>query len=58
MPISIRDNVMEGAYQRQIAERLLVPSRRGRRDQFIQDAKSPGGHIAFGTPASHGLLIA
>jgi len=23
MPIRIRDNVMEGAYQRQIAERLL-----------------------------------
>src|SRR5258707_5200919 len=36
MPIRIRDNVMEGAYQRQIAERLLFQIGAGPEISFIQ----------------------
>jgi hypothetical protein len=43
MPIRIRDNVMEGAYQRQIAERLLFQIGAGPEISFIHDPNlSPG----------------
>jgi hypothetical protein len=45
MPISIRDNVMEGAYQRQIAERLLFQVGAGPEISFIQDANLPAGTL-------------
>jgi hypothetical protein len=45
MPISIRDNVMEGAYQRQIAERLLFQIGAGPEISFIQDPNLPAGTL-------------
>lgn len=45
MPISIRDNVMEGAYQRQIAERLLFQIGAGPEISFIQDPNLPPGTL-------------
>jgi hypothetical protein len=38
MPVSIRDNIMEGAYQRQIAERLLFQIGAGPEISFIHDS--------------------
>jgi len=45
MPIRIRDNVMEGAYQRQIAERLLFQIGAGPEISFIQDPNLPAGTL-------------
>lgn len=52
MPISIRDNVMEGAYQRQIAERLLFQIGAGPEISFIQDPNLPAGTLPSNPRAS------
>jgi hypothetical protein len=52
MPISIRDNVMEGAYQRQIAERLLFQIGAGPEISFIQDPNLPLGTLPSNTRVS------
>lgn len=45
MPVSIRDNVLEGAYQRQIAERLLFQIGAGPEISFIHDPNLPPGTL-------------
>jgi len=47
MPISIRDNVLEGAYQRQVGERLLFQIGAGPEITFIHDP-----NLSPGTPPS------
>ena len=52
MPISIRDNVMEGAYQRQIAERLLFQIGAGPEITFIHDPNLAPGALPSDTRVS------
>jgi hypothetical protein len=52
MPISIRDNVMEGAYQRQIAERLLFQVGAGPEISFIHDPNLAPGTLPSDTRVS------
>lgn len=46
-PITVRDNIVEGAYQRQVGERLLIQAGAGPEISFIQDPIA-----AAGTPTS------
>jgi hypothetical protein len=43
LPVSVRDNVLEGAYQRQIGERLLFQIGVGPEVSFIHDPNLSGG---------------
>jgi hypothetical protein len=52
MPISIRDNVMEGAYQRQIAERLLFQIGAGPEITFIHNPNVAPGALPSDTRVS------
>jgi len=52
MPISIRDNVLEGAYQRQVAERLLIQIGAGPEISFIHDPNLSPGTLPSETRAS------
>ena len=52
MPISIRDNVIEGAYQRQIAERLLFQIGAGPEITFIHNPNVAPGALPSDTRVS------
>jgi hypothetical protein len=52
MPIRIRDNVMEGAYQRQVAERLLFQIGAGPEINFIHDPNLSAGTLPSDTRVS------
>src|ERR1700737_3347121 len=46
LPVTVRDNVLEGAYQRQVGERLLLQVGAGPEVSFIHDPNLAGTNLA------------
>ena len=52
VPVSVRDNTLEGAYQRQVGERLLLQIGAGPEISIIHDPSVTGTNFASGTRVS------
>ena len=52
VPVSVRDNIFQGAYQRQVGERLLFQIGVGPEITFIREPNSTGTNIASDTRVS------
>lgn len=52
LPVTVRDNVLEGAYQRQVGERLLLQVGAGPEISFIHDPNLAGTNLAPDTRVS------